>query len=157
MIEIERRFLLKQLPKGLGDYKEISQKYFNNNGVYERIRRIHFPNIKYNHFNYEHIIKTNISPGINNEEHRVIDSNLFHEINKRCTKEINKRRYLYRIGNLTWEVDHFFTMNLVIAEVELEDLNQELMIPKIIQNEIIMEVTEFPQFSNFNLAESIRE
>jgi CYTH domain-containing protein len=44
-------------------------------------------------------------------------------------------------------------MNIVILEIELEDLNEEIKLPRYIDREIIYEVTGIKEFSNKNLAE----
>ena len=62
---------------------------------------------------------------------------------------IDKIRYLVEWEGLTWEVDEFRGVNagLVVAEVELEDLEQEVSFPPWIGEE----VTDDPRYFNSNL------
>ena len=56
-----------------------------------------------------------------------------------CIKPlIDKYRYKVEIDNLTWEIDEFLGENegLIIAEVELEDENQEINLPFWIEKEV---------------------
>lgn len=51
---------------------------------------------------------------------------------------IKKKRYLIREGTLTWEVDEFSGANqgLIIAEIELEQENQSIVLPPWIDREV---------------------
>jgi CYTH domain-containing protein len=62
---------------------------------------------------------------------------------------IEKTRYRITDKNLVWEVDEFWGENegLIIAEVELRDINQTICIPDWIGKE----VTENPVYYNANL------
>lgn len=67
-----------------------------------------------------------------------------------CRKPIiDKHRYLYEYSGHTWEIDEFHGKNegLVIAEIELEDINEEFEKPKFIGEE----VTGKPHYYNANL------
>jgi CYTH domain-containing protein len=44
-------------------------------------------------------------------------------------------------------------MNIVILEIELQDLEENILLPKYIEKEIIYEVTGIKEFSNKKLAE----
>ena len=62
---------------------------------------------------------------------------------------IDKTRYKIQIGGLTWEVDEFRAENagLIIAEVELEDAAQSIVIP----GWVGAEVSDDPRYFNANL------
>ena len=62
---------------------------------------------------------------------------------------IEKTRYLIDWEGGTWEVDEFFGVNagLVVAEVELDDVNQQISFPPWIGEE----VTGDPRYFNSNL------
>ncbi len=62
---------------------------------------------------------------------------------------IEKIRYVIDWEGVTWEVDEFFGVNagLVVAEVELEDVNQQISFPPWIGDE----VTDDPRYFNSNL------
>jgi CYTH domain-containing protein len=65
---------------------------------------------------------------------------------------IEKTRTKLKIGNLTWEIDEFTGENegLILAEVELDDENQEIEIPEWIGEE----VTDDPRYYNANLVKN---
>ena len=62
---------------------------------------------------------------------------------------IEKTRYRIDYGGMTWEVDEFAGENagLVVAEVELEDEEQEIELPTWIGRE----VSDDPRYFNSNL------
>ena len=60
-------------------------------------------------------------------------------LEKLCLKPwIDKYRYKVQVDNLTWEIDEFLGENegLIIAEVELEDVNQKINLPSWIEKEV---------------------
>ena len=60
-------------------------------------------------------------------------------LEKLCLKPwIDKYRYKVQVDNLTWEIDEFLGENegLIIAEVELENVNQEINLPSWIDKEV---------------------
>jgi len=63
---------------------------------------------------------------------------------------IEKDRYYYPADNHTWEIDVFYGKNngLIIAEIELEDENEDIKIPDWITREISNE----DKYLNFNLS-----
>ena len=63
---------------------------------------------------------------------------------------IEKIRYKLKIDNLIWEIDDFLGDNqgLLLAEVELNSENQEIILP----HWIIEEVTQDSRYYNSNLA-----
>ena len=65
---------------------------------------------------------------------------------------IIKTRSVYEHGGLKWEVDEYHDMKLVTLEVELDDINQEITIPEIIEDMMIVEITGQKVFSNENLS-----
>ena len=62
---------------------------------------------------------------------------------------IEKKRYKIPIENLVWEVDEFMGENegLIIAEVELQAENQQIILPDWIEREV-----SDPRYYNANLA-----
>ena len=62
---------------------------------------------------------------------------------------IEKTRYTIDYGGLIWEIDEFDGVNqgLIVAEVELEDENQEFQLPDWVGEE----VTADPRYFNANL------
>lgn len=68
-----------------------------------------------------------------------------------CSKIIEKNRFEIFINNKKWELDFFKKENegLNIAEIELNDENEEISIPKW----ILQEVSYNRKFSNANLSQ----
>lgn len=74
-------------------------------------------------------------------------------LDKLCERPlIEKKRYKIGYGGLVWEVDEFSGENegLVVAEVELEDENQEIHKPEWIGKE----VTGDPHYFNSSLSKT---
>jgi hypothetical protein len=65
---------------------------------------------------------------------------------------VNKVRRILNYNGLKFEVDKIHGIELVLLEVELDNINQEIVFPPIIEEQIIMEVTGIRELSNFNLA-----
>ena len=55
--------------------------------------------------------------------------------------------------NYKLEIDKYDSMNIVILEIELQDLEENILLPKYIEREIIYEVTGIKEFSNKKLSE----
>lgn len=154
-LEIERRWLLKCLPDiKYKEIHEISQHYYNN----ERYRssRVIIDDI-YLNTKYFLTKKETVSPGVNKEDERSILGEHFLAGVKLANKAIFKTRYIYEYYGKKFEIDAFIFSNtnvpsLYIMEVELNDINEEVHIPAFIEHQIIMEVTGFEQFRNYNLA-----
>ena len=170
--EIEKKFLLKELPISQTAYEiqHIIQYYYLVGDVWYRIRKI---NSNLNHDNeniYLHTIKT-YKDGVCYEEECFYNYEAYKQLvldihsNKYESTYLSKTRYLYKTGvkadfegeirEIKWEID-VFNFNLVIAELELPDLNFDIEIPKFIQNKIIYEVTGIKEFSNRVLSEPLK-
>ena len=168
--EIERRWVLKDLPI-ISNYdieiQCITQYYYLVDNVWKRIRKIDS-----NIFGvmYLHTVKT-YKDGITYEEERNYSYeefiSLMKEINYgtyECTM-ISKTRYIFNTGvdadfegeikNIKWEID-VFNFNLIIAEIEIPEINYQLDIPDYIKEKMIYEVTGISQFSNRSLSEPLR-
>lgn len=159
-IEIERRFILKRLPKYTqtkGTFKValIKQYYKESELGVIRYRETKDTLENFNVPKYEKIIKTKIEKGINKEQHFDVDQiSFFNEIQKPGkTKYIKKTRITVEENNLKFEIDRFEDYNLIILEVELESLKQKITFPYYIEKEIIKEITGEKEFSNYNLSE----
>ena len=66
-----------------------------------------------------------------------------------CFKLLKKKRYLFYQNDLCWEIDVFEgnLQGLIIAEIELKDVNTSINLP----GWIAEEVTEDPSYLNINL------
>ena len=71
--------------------------------------------------------------------------------------KITKNRHLYtdKESGLTWEVDNYTFLNLIVAEVELPEKDVDISMPEEIKDVLIMEATEFKEFSNHSLSDNI--
>ena len=145
-IEIERKFLVKQLPSCIDTVIHIKQYYISNNqNMVQRLRI----------FNGEEAIisfkqKTSKLAKYEFEYHIPIeDANKMIEF-MGDIPFINKKRHIIKIESIKWEIDEFLDQNkgLIIAEVELNDIKQIINIPDWVGKE----VTEDNKYYNYNLA-----
>ena len=144
-IEIERKFLVKQLPVNIGETIYIKQYYLSNNK--DMVQRLRV-------FNQEQAIisfkqkTSNISKYEFEYNIPLEDANKMIEIID--VPFINKKRHIIHINSIKWEVDEFLDQNkgLIIAEVELKTENQSISIP----NWVDIEVTKDNRYYNYNLA-----
>jgi CYTH domain-containing protein len=152
-LEIERKFLLKCPPKVIREHytqrSYISQFYLSNKDRYRReiICDEGFVGVQNKYFLTK---KKFISEGVNEETEIEISEKLWESKTKESIKYIAKTRYFLPYNNLTFEIDIF--PYFIIMEVELPTLNYDLVIPSDLKPYIIREVTEFNEFSNYNLA-----
>ena len=63
-----------------------------------------------------------------------------------------KRRYAVSEGDLVWEIDAFDDRELFLAEVELDDPQQEPAFPEWLAPYVVREVTNESEYVNLNLA-----
>ncbi len=159
-LEIERKFLLKRVPNFNREEIEkylIHQIYVDIDGKITRFRMTEkFGKIdeKFER-QYFQCNKKSISSGVFEEIEIEITPEFFRDMTHKEHSYITKTRHVYEHGGLKWEVDLYHDVKLVTLEVELDDINQEITIPEIIEKEMIVEVTGQRVFSNQNL--SIKE
>lgn len=101
---------------------------------------------------FEKIIKQKISAGINKETDMFVTGSEYMEMLYKRDRNIAKTRSIFYFNDLKFEVDKFYSLNLIICEIELKDIEQEIIFPDEIKKEILLEITSFTQFSNYNLA-----
>lgn len=163
-IEIERKFILKNVPKF--NRKEIEkfiihQIYLEIDGVVNRFRMTEDMGKDGDNRVYHHCIKTPISEGKFKEVERIISKEKFKEMFQKEHRYIIKTRYVYEKNGFKWEIDKYNEIYLVVLEVEFindydfENFNKEKDIPEIIKEQLITEVTGQTEFSNYSL--SIKE
>jgi CYTH domain-containing protein len=157
-LEIERKFLLKSLPKKSPDQSvDIEQFYLKNeSGIWERARTWFSSN---GDKKYIHTIKKNVSKGVNIEDEYLMEEDDFLKFRDSCFKlnvesrQIKKVRHIYKDGSLFWEVDEFKDdYQLIIAEIEIPKKTFKLTIPDFIKEVMLLEVTGMRQFNNRNLS-----
>ena len=160
-LEIERKFLLKAMPDiEPVEIIKIEQWYWKNHkGIWERARLC---NSSTEGEYYVHTIKKSISKGVNMEDEKFLTKEEYESFIKVCkdkneeSKFISKDRWVYPDGDLKWEVDMFNNgHHLIVAEIEIPKKSFKVNIPSFIKDKLLMEVTEFKQFSNRNLSNKI--
>ena len=158
-LEIERKFLLRNVPKferNEIDKFLIHQIYITIAGKLKRFRMTEKFNTKGSDPEVERIYvmcqKKRLSPGVFEEIEGDITEEMFREYCGHPHSYIIKTRHVYEHGGLKWEVDEYHDIKLVTLEVELDDINQDIKIPEIIEREMIVEVTGQRVFSNFELS-----
>ena len=157
-IETERKFLLKKVPTEVDydDIIDITQHYLKVDDKWERYRKAVHLN---GDVKYYKTIKTFIKLGSSEEDETELTETNYNKLIELCksgtfnSRVVDKKRYVYGISkNLKWEIDKFKGMNIVIAEIELPKIDSKFDTPDWLQNEIIMEVTEFKKLSSRSLA-----
>ena len=154
-LETERKFLLKNLPKGLKySVLKIYQFYLPDGS---RIRETidSESNFPFPIHKYELTNKKKLRQGVYEEDEKIISKEKFNKLRSKTISSIYKTRHVYKTDKIKWEIDTFDNLLLITAEIELPHLYSGFKMPKQISAELIMEVTEFPQFTNKSLAQNI--
>lgn len=163
-IEIERKFLLRQLPNCKWDDVLIIDQFYHKNAknYWDRYRKLESKITK--DIAYQHTIKTTISKGVNREDECFLTQENFEKnvsesfSSNRPAKYLSKIRHVVKDGDLKWEVDQFLnSTGLIIAEIEIPTLEYPLELPNFIRENLIMEVTDSKQFSNRSIAKQIEK
>ena len=82
-LEIERKFLLKSLPKiEAKDSIKIEQLYLKQNGIWERLRS--WESETTGQKKWIHTIKTSMGKGINLEDEKLVSEEEFNQFRKEC-------------------------------------------------------------------------
>lgn len=155
-LEIERKFLLKCLPVNIESADRvllISQFYVEEGNHFYRIRQTKIEGTDV--WTYDKTTKLKIKEGVFDELIEPLTTYQFSDLYSKASKGITKYRHEIHCNGLKWEIDEFIGMNLVVAEIELPYENFELELPDFIKNELILEVTQFKEFSNYNLSADI--
>ena len=146
-LEIERKFLVrgKAWQAAADGGRRIHQAYLSNNAKSSiRVRIIDDCRAKLT-------IKSSYRGIVRDEfEYEIPVTDARDMINLRQSMIIDKVRYKVRSGPLVWEIDEFFGANagLVLAEVELDQVDQQLDLPSWISQE----VTGDKRYNNSQLA-----
>ncbi len=149
-IEVERKFIIKSIPKNLFGSK-INQGYLQSEK--KRTVRIRTVEGKKNK-SYITIKGASNKTGLSRYEFETeIPFDEGTRMLELCDIPlIEKTRYIYEDNNAIWEIDEFHGMNkgLLIAEIELSNENQKIELPDF----IIEEVTGINKYYNSNLQKS---
>lgn len=159
-LEIERVFLLSRmpdLPPG-ADVLKIEQGYLPDGGQGEtgalegRVRRTTRAGNQVRCF---HTVKKGLGL-VRTEEEREIPELEFERLwPSTAGRRISKTRHKVKAGDLTWEIDRFDGLDLVLAEVELPSEDAEAPLPAWLKPHVVREVTEEAEYRNFNIARRV--
>lgn len=164
-IEYERKFLLTGIPleaERNWSLYQIYQHYIDNDGDVVRYRE-QKPHDS-SDITYVRTKKTYVD-GFTTEEEYEISKTDFDNALRSPNKigSIFKHRYTMEIDGLTWDIDNYMTVGLVICECEvllsssldenkkLVD-NADILMPKFVKDKLLMELTNDKRFSARNLA-----
>ena len=174
--EIERKFLLKALPKGFSKEPpiHITQYYVDQRGSRIRIRESHktkMVSTKSGQYEskkvfankqskYDITKKVRIRNGVYDETITWIDAKAYARLVPKAHKVISKMRYempcVMQGIKLKWEIDIFKApLHLIIVEIEVPYEGFKIKLPKSIKDVLIMEVTNVKEMTNYALAEKI--
>lgn len=146
-IEIERKYLMKGLPKEPPtDITYIEQCYVH--GIRYRKEILSSGTI-----NYIKLKKVKLGNGTNSElDIEYVTENVYEQARQSADRFISKRRHNYHYAGMKFEVDVFISINLIMMEVELEYVDQTIPFPSYLSELIIDEMTNNKSFDNFNLS-----
>lgn len=149
-LEIEKKYLLKSLPfVKYNEVYDITQYYIGG----DRYR------MQYNHkstqTSFFKTTKTFISAGINEEVEIKISAADYWSNMSNAERAIKKTRHIVKTKKYKWELDVFKDLSIVIAEVEVpnEKTLKKIKVPSWLEPVVMLDVTEYKQFSNYNLAQ----
>ena len=144
-LEIERRFLLEN-----DEWKNfITHKTFIEQGYLSYDMDDWIVRIRFNGKNFKIALKKHIKNFTNYEFEYLIPSEDGEKIISNLNKTIKKERFFLKVNKRNWIIDCFKEKNypLKIAEIELQEEKEEIIIPNFLSKEI----TGLRIFSNFSL------
>ena len=149
-VEIERKYLLRALPRALrgATPAEIEQGYLPGERLRERVRRVVRDG-------RERLVRTvKLGAGVSRIEVEEETTRELFDVLWPATRarRVRKRRYAVPEGALTWEVDEFTDRALVLAEVELPAPDTPVVFPSWLATYVVREVTDDPAYLNSTLA-----
>lgn len=149
-VEIERKYLLKDLPPRCREVepKTIDQGYLPGHKLIERVRRTRKQGVT------QHKRTVKLGRGMRRIEiEESCDESLFEALwALTIGRRVRKRRYEVPEGEHVWEVDAFDDRELTLAEVELASEHDEVTLPEWLEPFVEREVTGEDEYVNANLA-----
>ena len=145
-IEIERRFLIKN-----DNWKEfITKKIYIEQGYLSRSLDDWIIRIRFSGKNSKIALKKHIKGFTNFEFEYSIPRSDAEIIMSNLSSTVKKERFFLEVEKKSWIIDCFKENNypLEIAEIELSDEEEDLLLPSFISKEI----TGLTHYSNFSLA-----
>lgn len=149
-VEIERKFLLRELPPEVAGaaVEEIDQGYLPGQELVERVRRV----TTAADVTYFRTVKSG-SGLVRIELEEQCPAALFKAMWPFTEgRRLRKRRYRLADAGQTWEIDEFLDRTLVLAEIELASARQQVVLPEWLARCTEREVTGEPEYLNANLA-----
>tara|TARA_B100002052_G_C15877959_1_gene597846 strand:- start:145 stop:621 length:477 start_codon:yes stop_codon:yes gene_type:complete len=145
-IEIERKFLVNEMPNNIDKTISIKQYYLMNE--ISLVQRLRLFDNKYAILSFKQ--KTNELSKYEFEYEIPYKDALKMIEFLPSTPFIEKKRHICTYDNLKWDIDEFRGKNagLIVAEIELDNEKQHIKLPKWIDKE----VTNQNKYYNFNLA-----
>jgi CYTH domain-containing protein/CHAD domain-containing protein len=148
--EIERKFLLKRLPREMpkARVQEIAQGYLPGERLIERVRRVRSGR------RVQHLRTVKGGAGLARLElEEDCSAALFAKLWPLTKgRRVTKRRHLVEYDGREWAIDEFTDRKLVLAEVELPSLDAEVSIPGWLTPHIVRDVTGESAYVNAVLA-----
>ena len=145
VLEIERRFLIKN-----DEWKEfITHKTFIEQGYLSYNLDDWIIRIRFNGKNFKIALKKYIKGFTSYEYEYLIPNSEGKKIMESLKNTIKKERFFLKVDQKNWIIDSFKDKNspLVIAEIELADEKEEVIIPTFLSREI----TGLKIFTNLSL------
>lgn len=150
-VEIERKYLLRGCPPeaAVVPGARIEQGWIPGRTLRERLRHTTYPT---GVSRYTRTVK--FGRGISRVElEEDTDRAVFDALwPLTATARVRKRRHAIRDGEYTWEIDVFTDRDLVLAEVELYDVDASPALPSWLEKWLVREVTGEAEYLNVNLA-----
>lgn len=142
-IEIERKWLLRELPKL--EFNQVIQieQYYKD---FLRYRKETIDGAD----SFICIKKEKLRPGVNREIWQDCTKEDYFFNYPREEKPIKKTRYMLEYEDHNIEIDTFDD-GMVMMEIEVKSLSEPIQIPQIIHAQIEKEVTGDPDYSNYQL------
>lgn len=150
-IEIERKYLLRALPKmpRVVQTYEIDQGYIPGEKLVERLRRQRDRDGMTRYFR-----TVKLGTGVSRTELEDETTQRVFEHLWQLTegRRLTKRRYVVPNGSDHWEIDEFTDRPLWLAELELNHADAHVIIPDWLKPVLVREVTDEREYTNRSLA-----
>ena len=151
-IERERKWLLKRTTRQVWEVPSVYiEQFYDDDGWRYRHTYDHV----YAKETFHKLKKISVGRGINHEVgiEEITNDQYYSKLEElRNPKIIRKDRYTFEHEGRKIEIDDFHDIRLLLVEVEDVGMDDTVVFPDWLENEIIMEVTGNPRFNNVNLA-----
>ncbi len=148
-LEIERKYLLRSLPPlPAAEVNEIEQGWLPGERLMERLRRVTVRG----EVRCWRTVK--LGRGLTRIE---VEEECPPELFERLWpltegRRVSKRRHVVTEGARAWEIDEFLDRALVLAEIELADADEPVVVPEWLAPYVVREVTDDDAYVNRRLA-----